>query len=912
MNQAEKQTFGKYYLQAFANGIKRFTQSKWMVAVVNGFIAVMPIIITASIFTLLGALPEMILTIIWQSEGPTAWKEHINYAMFSDYQGWASAISNWSMGIIGMLATAAIAKNLAVELNNKLPFERRMNETVIFFAAICVYLMLSVIEFTVGDNDAWKQVMPDHTGRAIFVDGMAAQGILPGIIIGLTLPYVFYISYKRNWTIRLPKQVPQTICQAFLAIIPLFLTFAIYGTIGYTFNMCLGQPILFALFEQIQKGLAGNQNLNDSYGLICIYTLMEGGFWFLGVHPEPVHAIMRATFWFDNIAANASENAGHIFIEPLMYGYGAMGGSGATLMLPALCLLCCRSSQMKVTGKTAVLPILFQVNEPALFGVPTILNPIFALPMIFTGMINDVLFKAFADGFANSFHAGSLYLPWSTPYFLQAALPTPTSWVPWVFNIIALAVCTLTYLPAVLIQDKQYLKDEKAKLGVNSIKFNPVSGFDILKRAIFVYDPAAKKALKLFKKEQKKQLNKKLENTQSENVKKQLTNKYNESVLKETKANFYLELKNLTKFYESLAKTKKDKLLAKKIANSEKVDQLIADKQQKTKNKRNKVFAKIEKWKENLKIYNAIILSAKIKGKEKHIPTKKLNQSFSIKHANNKIVIAKKKIAKYEAMLQKYSNDNVTIKKHIKNIEVKFQKESLSIEKDLIKSNNKVYKRFESKMKKFLAKCKKNGNGMGSFRVVPNLSKYKNLDVLMEKHNNKVQNAHKHWKEIIEADKKQLLLGVNPWAEKEETPEQAVAKVTPEQSKEVNTTKKEQKEVAKVSKGLDPNKKYQVLVLCLGAGSSAVLANTINKGLKQSKVTNIKAAALAWGQHESALASSDLVVLSPQLGSHANNLSKQAESIGFKLLACRGRDYIELSKNPAGAAEIVIKKLSGE
>ena len=58
------------------------------------------------------------------------------------------------MGIIGLLATAAIAKNLAVELNNKLPFERRMNETAIFFAAICVYFMLSVIEFSVGDNDA--------------------------------------------------------------------------------------------------------------------------------------------------------------------------------------------------------------------------------------------------------------------------------------------------------------------------------------------------------------------------------------------------------------------------------------------------------------------------------------------------------------------------------------------------------------------------------------------------------------------------------------------------------------------------------------------------------------------------------------------------------------------------------------
>lgn len=102
------------------------------------------------------------------------------------------------------------------------------------------------------------------------------------------------------------------------------------------------------------------------------------------------------------------------------------------------------------------------------------------------------------------------------------------------------------------------------------------------------------------------------------------------------------------------------------------------------------------------------------------------------------------------------------------------------------------------------------------------------------------------------------------------------------------------------------------MVLCLGAGSSAVLANTINKGLKANSIKNIKAAALAWGQHESALASSDLVILSPQLGSHANNLSKQAQDIGFKLLACRGRDYIDLSKNPANAADIVIRELTSK
>lgn len=43
-------------------------------------------------------------------EGPTAWQGHINYAAFQEYQTWAGAISNWSMGILGMLATAAIVE----------------------------------------------------------------------------------------------------------------------------------------------------------------------------------------------------------------------------------------------------------------------------------------------------------------------------------------------------------------------------------------------------------------------------------------------------------------------------------------------------------------------------------------------------------------------------------------------------------------------------------------------------------------------------------------------------------------------------------------------------------------------------------------------------------------------------------
>lgn len=54
-------TFSRYYLQGFANGVKKVTQSTPMIAIVNAFISVMSIIIAASIFTLIGALPEMFI-----------------------------------------------------------------------------------------------------------------------------------------------------------------------------------------------------------------------------------------------------------------------------------------------------------------------------------------------------------------------------------------------------------------------------------------------------------------------------------------------------------------------------------------------------------------------------------------------------------------------------------------------------------------------------------------------------------------------------------------------------------------------------------------------------------------------------------------------------------------------------------
>ena len=41
-----------------------------------------------------------------------------------------------------------------------------------------------------------------------------------------------------------------------------------------------------------------------------------------------------------------------------------------------------KSKQLKALGKVGIIPALFGINEPVLFGVPIVMNPMLAVPFI--------------------------------------------------------------------------------------------------------------------------------------------------------------------------------------------------------------------------------------------------------------------------------------------------------------------------------------------------------------------------------------------------------------------------------------------------------------------------------------------------------------------------------------------------
>ncbi|WP_041618877.1 PTS transporter subunit EIIC [Spiroplasma taiwanense] len=117
--------------------------------------------------------------------------------------------------------------------------------------------------------------------------------------------------------------------------------------------------------------------------------------WFLGIYTSVWSGItdtLAALGLEENIVlVNQGEHASNLCTDPFKMGAFSMGGTGAQIAVPLAIILFCKSKQLKSIGLVAIIPIMFQVNEPVLFGIPTILNPLMAISFLLTPIFNSLL-----------------------------------------------------------------------------------------------------------------------------------------------------------------------------------------------------------------------------------------------------------------------------------------------------------------------------------------------------------------------------------------------------------------------------------------------------------------------------------------------------------------------------------------
>ncbi len=345
---------------------------------------------------------------------------------------------NGTLGIMSLMTPFFIAMALAEE--------RKVDSIAAGIIAIAAFV--AVTPFDV--NGAY----------AIGANWLGGANIISGIIIGLVIAEAFTFIVRRNWVITLPDTVPPAVSRSFSALVPGFLILLVVGIIAW---VLAGQATHFHQFimDTISTPLA---SLGGVVG--WAYTIFTSLLWFFGIHGALALTALDSgimTPWaLENVAlynqygsVNDAIEAGqtfHLWAKPLLDSYVFLGGTGATLGLIIAIFIASRRADYRQVAKLGLPAGIFQINEPIIFGIPVIMNPILFIPfIIIQPLLAAITVIAYYIGIIPPItNIG----PWTMPTGLGAFFNTNGNISALFLALFNLGISVLVYLPFVIISNK--------------------------------------------------------------------------------------------------------------------------------------------------------------------------------------------------------------------------------------------------------------------------------------------------------------------------------------------------------------------------------------------------------------------------------------------------------------------------
>ena len=415
---------------------EKISNNPYLRAIRDGFISLIPVILFSSFFLLAAYVPNAF---------GFHWDTSIETILMKAYNG--------SMGILGLLMAATVAKSLTETFNNKLPKTNQINPTSTMIAAFIGFVIIGVDTIEGGFSS----------------DFMGTKGLLTAFVVGFIVPNIYRFCVKNNITVKMPEEVPGNISQTFKDLIPITLVTVFFWLFDLGFRHLAGTGFSEKIIELFQPIFSAA----DGYlGLALIFGAMAF-FWFVGIHGPSIVEPAVAAIYITNVEANlqlyqSGEHAPRILSQGIQYFVATLGGTGATLILTFMFAFLAKSKQMKTIGRASAIPVLFGVNEPILFGAPVVLNPIFFIPFVTAPILNVWIFKFFVDTLGMD---GFIYnLPWTTPGPIGLILGTGFAGLAVLLVILLLIVDFLIYFPFLKAYDNELV----AKENLEEVKAEPI------------------------------------------------------------------------------------------------------------------------------------------------------------------------------------------------------------------------------------------------------------------------------------------------------------------------------------------------------------------------------------------------------------------------------------------------------
>jgi PTS system cellobiose-specific IIC component len=444
---------GDFVQQKIMPPVLKFVNTPAIQALKDGMVGTIPLIITGSIFLILGQLPV---------------------------ESWALAIRNAGLEALFLKAYGATFQINAIVAVTGIAYAYIKNAGFEPYSGCMVALgaFLTIQPNSMDVSNEAGEVVGTASG-IINKTWTGGQGMVAAIIVGLLVGWGYSSILKKDIRIKMPEGVPEGVSNAFTALIPAILIITVTMILEGIASLGFGDDLISLIYTWIGIPLQG---LSDSFGGIMVSVFLVHFLWFFGVHGATIVSGIMTGVWTANYLDNeevfqslisefgsaaaakshftiAEHPELHIVTQQFYDNMITITGSGCTIGIVLYCVFMAKSEQYKALGKIAVGPGIFNINEPILFGIPIVMNPIMAIPFIVAPLINCVLeYVAIATGICPPYKG--ILVPWTTPPIISGFFIG--DWRTSVLQALCLAVSCVLYFPFIKYADKQALEAQAA------------------------------------------------------------------------------------------------------------------------------------------------------------------------------------------------------------------------------------------------------------------------------------------------------------------------------------------------------------------------------------------------------------------------------------------------------------------
>ena len=393
---------------------QKLSSNKYLVALRDGLMLSMPLLIIGSIAVVIGDFPVQAFHDFMASIVGDVW-----------YSWCWDMVNPATMGLVALFAVVGVSHSLASE--------EEVEPLPAVAISISAYFLLL------------QQMEEGGYAASSFESG----GLFTAMLTALLATKLYAVLLKKNVKIKMPSTVPSFVSRQFEALIPATVIVVLFLFIRLVFAATPFGTVTNFIVTMIQMPLT---DIGTTLIGTLFITILNSILWFFGIHGTAVIDSFMGPLWyaarfanFDMFQASVTAARQYIVTQDFANHIIFLGGTGNTVSL---------------AGKLSLLPGIFNVNEPVIFGLPMVLNPMMALPFFIVPPVT-VLISFCAMYFGLVPYPTGVTVPWTLPAPFGGWMMC-NDWRGGVLQLVVLLIGGLIYYPFITALDKQYLKEEQA------------------------------------------------------------------------------------------------------------------------------------------------------------------------------------------------------------------------------------------------------------------------------------------------------------------------------------------------------------------------------------------------------------------------------------------------------------------